>query len=263
MIVTKQTTRRKLLTQSAQLAGAIGVGFPLLGAERLTEDSPSRSKQLRVVVAGAHPDDPETGCGGTIAHYTDAGHKVIVLYLTRGERGISGKTYDEAGVIRTAEACKACQTLSAEPVFVGQVNGRVEVTYRRYDEYREILEAQHPDIVFTHWPIDSHEDHRANSLLVYDAWLKMRKKFTLYYFEVMSGIQTSQFSPTHYVDITETEPRKRTACFAHASQQPADFYSVHDRMNSFRGMEFGCKYAEAFVRHMQNVDVPFPLVRPG
>lgn len=261
--MTKQTTRRKLLTQSAQLAGTIGVCLPLLGAERLTEDSLSRSKQLRVVVAGAHPDDPETGCGGTIARYADLGHKVIVLYLTRGERGIPGKTYEEAGTIRTAEARKACQILSAEPAFAGQVNGKVEVTYKRYDEYREILAAQQPDIVFTHWPIDSHEDHRATSLLVYDAWLKTHKKFALYYFEVMSGSQTSQFSPTHYVDITDTEVRKRSACFAHASQQPAEFYSVHDRMNSFRGMEFGCKYAEAFVRHVQNGDMPLPVLRPG
>lgn len=259
----KQTTRRKLLTQSAQLAGAIGASLPLLDAERLAEDRPSRTKQLRVVVAGAHPDDPETGCGGTIARYTDAGHKVIVLYLTRGERGISGKTYEEAGAIRTAEAHKACQILGAEAVFAGQVNGKVEVTYTRYDEYRRSLEAQYPDIVFTHWPIDSHEDHRATSLLVFDSWLRTHKKFALYYFEVMSGIQTSQFSPTHYVNITETEARKRSACFAHVSQQPAEFYSVHDRMNSFRGMEFGCKYAEAFVRHVQNEDMPLPLLKSG
>ena len=260
--MTKRSTRRKLLTQSAQLAGAMGIGIPLLGAERLA-DSLAPNKQLRIVIAGAHPDDPETGCGGTIARYTDLGHKVIALYLTRGERGIAGKTYKEAGTIRTAEARNACQILKVEPVFAGQVNGQVEVTYRRYGEYREILEAQRPDIVFTHWPIDSHEDHRANFLLVYGAWLKMRKKFALYYFEVMSGIQTSQFSPTHYVDITETESRKRAACFAHASQQPAEFYSVHDRMNSFRGMEFRCKYAEAFVRHVQDGDVPLPMLAPG
>jgi len=79
MIVAKQTTRRKLLTQSAQLAAAIGAGLPVFDAETLTKDLSSRSKQLRVVVAGAHPDDPETGCGGTIARYTGAGHKVMVL----------------------------------------------------------------------------------------------------------------------------------------------------------------------------------------
>jgi N-acetylglucosamine malate deacetylase 1 len=177
--------------------------------------------------------------------------------------GESGRTNEEAGVICTAEAHKACQILSPEPVFVGQVNGRVEVTYERYKEYREILEAQRPDIVFTHWPIDSHEDHRANSFFVYDAWLKMHKRFALYGFEVMSRIHTSQFSPTYHVNITGAEARKRAACFAHASQQPAEFYSVHDRMNSFCGMEYGCKYAEAFVRHVQDEDVPLPLLAPG
>ena len=55
-------------------------------------------------------------------------------------------------------------------------------------------------------------------MLVYDAWLRMERKFALYYFEVMTGSQTSQFSPTHYVDITATEARKRAAWFAHASQ---------------------------------------------
>jgi LmbE family N-acetylglucosaminyl deacetylase len=103
-IVTIRSTRRKPLSQSAQLAGAVGIGILLLGTGRLTEDSLARGKQLRIVIASAHPDDPETGCGGTVARYTDLGHKVIVLYLTRGERGISGKTYEEAGIIRTDEA---------------------------------------------------------------------------------------------------------------------------------------------------------------
>lgn len=210
------------------------------------------------MVAGAHPDDPETGCGGTIARFSDLGHEVAILYLTRGERGIKGKSYDEAGAIRAKEAEKACEILKARPVFAGQVNGKVEVTYSRYDEYRKILEAEHPDMVFTHWPIDTHEDHRATSLLVYDGWLKMGKKFALYYFEVMTGMQSSNFGPTHYVDITATEARKRAACFAHASQQPEEFYAVHDEMNRFRGMEFGCKYAEAFIHHVQSPEIALP-----
>jgi hypothetical protein len=68
----------------------------------------------------------------------------------------------------------------------------------------------------------------------------------------MSGSQTQQFSPTDYVDITATEARKRTACFAHKSQNPAGFYEHHDRMNRFRSVESGHKLAEAFVRHVQN-----------
>jgi len=245
-------TRRRLLGQAANMAGALATG---VGTENLIGTQPAK---LRVVVAGAHPDDPETGCGGTIARFSDLGHDVVVLYLTRGERGIQGKSYEQAGAIRTGEAQKACEILKARPVFAGQVNGKVEVTYGRYEEYRKVLAAEHPDVVFTHWPIDTHEDHRATSLLVFDAWLKMGKKFALYYFEVMTGMQSSNFWPTHYVDITATEGRKRASCFAHASQGPDEFYAVHDEMNRFRGMEFGSKYAEAFIHHSQSPEIALP-----
>jgi len=252
----RKLSRRDMLSGAAGVAAA---GLPLLGVAENPEAgvAPSEPK-LKVVMAGAHPDDPETGCGGTIARYSDLGHNVAVLYLTRGERGIQGKTYDEAGRIRTAEAEKACEILKARPVFAGQVNGQVEVTYARYKEYRKILEAENPDLVFAHWPLDTHEDHRANALLVYDAWLKMGKKFPLYFFEVMTGEQSSHFWPTHYVDISATVDRKRAACYAHASQNPDDFYRIHDEMNRFRGHECGRLQAEAFIRHVQSPDEALP-----
>ncbi len=68
---------------------------------------------LKVVCVGGHPDDPESGCGGTLSMYAAAGHKVTVIYLTRGERGIQGKSLDEAAKIRTAEAQLAMQTLTS------------------------------------------------------------------------------------------------------------------------------------------------------
>jgi hypothetical protein len=63
------------------------------------------------------------------------------------------------------------------------------------------------------------------------------------------------------VDITLTEPRKRAACYAHASQNPVNgFYAIfHEKMNRFRGMEGGYELAEGFVRHCQS---PTP-VAPG
>ena len=125
----------------------------------------------------------------------------------------------------------------------------------RYDEFRKILETEKPDVVFTQWPIDSHRDHRATSLLTYDAWVKMGKRFALYYYEVYSGIQTQMFHPTDYVDITATEGRKRAATMAHASQNPEHMYKLHDLMNQFRGKEFGCKYAEAFAQHAQGPSI--------
>ncbi len=208
--------------------------------------------KLSVVVVGAHPDDPESGCGGTAALFSNLGHKVILLYLTRGEAGIPGTSHDKAAQIRTLEAKTACKILGAEPRFAGQIDGETEVTARRYEEFRKFLVAEEPDLVFTHWPIDSHRDHRAASLLVFDAWLAVERSFQLYYYEVMSGTQTSCFSPGHYIDIGKSVSLKKEACYAHRSQNPDEFYADHDAMNRFRGMEYGCRYAEAFVRHNQD-----------
>lgn len=244
-------TRRKLIGQSALLATTAAASLPALG---LQKESEAAKTKLRVVVAGGHPDDPESGCGGTIASYSSLGHEVAILYLTRGEAGIEGKSHEEAAAIRTAESEKACAILKARPIFAGQIDGDTEINRTRYAEFRKILERERPDVVLTHWPIDSHRDHRAASLLVYDSWLAGGRKFSLYYFEVDQGEQTQVFRPTHYVDITETEGRKRAACFAHASQQPqTTFYPLHDMMNRFRGMELGTKYAEAFVQHNQSM----------
>ena len=100
--------------------------------------------------------------------------------------------------------------------------------------------------------IDNHADHRAISLLVYEAWLRMGKKFALYYYEVSNGEDTLQFTPTHYVDITRSEPRKKLACYAHASQTPESYYKLQDTVARFRGIQSGYERAEAFIRQMQN-----------
>ncbi len=251
----KQITRRELLGESSRLMAAAALGLPLAAGQA----SGQTSQRLKVVIAGAHPDDPESGCGGTAALYTDLGHEVTIIYLTRGEAGIPGKPAPQAAAIRTAEAQKACAILKAKPVFAGQIDGDTEISRARYQDFAKILDAEQPDIVFTHWPIDTHRDHRATSLLVYDAWLAMGKKFDLYYFEVEQGEQTQVFHPTNYVDITRTAERKRTSCFVHASQQPEDWYRLHEKMNVFRGMEGGYAQAEAFVRHCQNPHTGVPV----
>jgi LmbE family N-acetylglucosaminyl deacetylase len=253
-------SRRELLNRAVGVAGTATVGLPLVAASQVPQAGDAQpGRKLKVVVTGAHPDKIEIGCGGTIARYTDLGHQVTAIYLTRGERGEPPKTWEETGKIREAEARKACEILKARPVFVGQVNGMVEVTYARYDEYRKILEAEKPDIVFSHWPLDRHEDQRANASLVFDAWLRGGKKFALYYYEVMTGHFTLQFSPTHYVDITGTEPRKRQALYAHASKDFKTLYDSVAEVSRFRGDECGRKHAEGFIRHAQSPDEALPL----
>jgi N-acetylglucosamine malate deacetylase 1 len=203
-------------------------------------------RRLRVVVAGGHPDDPESTAGGTMTRYADLGHRVVALYLTRGEAGIAGKTESEAAAIRTAEAERACALLGARARFLGQVDGRTEVTPARYEETLAVLREEAPDVVFVHWPLDTHRDHRACSLLVHDAWLRMDRGFTLLFTEAMTGVQTHHFTPTHYVDITAVVEQKKAACYSHLSQDPPSFWGDHERMQAFRGMESRCSMAEAF-----------------
>jgi LmbE family N-acetylglucosaminyl deacetylase len=107
-----------------------------------------------------------------MARYAYLSHEVVALFLTRGERGIPGKSPEETAAIRTAEAEKSCGILKARPLFANQIDASTEVNRARYEEFRKILQAEHPDLVSTHWPIDTHPDHRAVSLLVYDAWLR-------------------------------------------------------------------------------------------
>ncbi len=198
---------------------------------------------------GAHPDDPESGCGGTLARYSAAGHKVTVIYLTRGERGIAGKGLAEAAAIRSAEAAEACRLLGAKPVFAGQVDGATEFNREAVDRFVKVLAAEQPDAVFTQWPIDTHMDHQVASLLTLRAYWAASRRFQLYFYEVNAGSQTQCYRPTDYIDITSVRDKKKAALFAHKSQGGEEIYRRHHlAMEEFRGREARVAAAEAFVR---------------
>ena len=87
----------------------------------------------------------------------------------------------------------------------------------------------------------------------------MGKNFSLYYYEVTSGNETQNFSPTNYINIGTVIKQKNDACMAHASQQPEGWYlDIQSKIQRFRGIELNCEFAEAFVRHNQNPDTLFP-----
>jgi N-acetylglucosamine malate deacetylase 1 len=249
-------SRRALIRQAGSIFSSVVLAGP--AHPQSTGDATAKTRKLKLLVAGGHPGDPEYGCGGTIARYADQGDDVVLLYLNRGQGGIRGKPPEEAAAIRSAEATKACAILKARPLYAGQIDGQSVIDRSHYDEFRKILEAEKPDVVFTQWPIDGHPDHRATSLFCLDAWLHMKKSFALYYYEVSNGEDTLMFNPTHYVNITAVEPRKRAACYAHASQSPDHFYNLQAEVMHFRGIESGFAQAEAFIRQVGSPDIPLP-----
>ena len=205
----------------------------------------------KVLVIGAHPDDPESMCAGTMLKLKAMGTEVVAVYLTSGEAGIVGKTHEQARTIRQAEARKACEVLGVRAVFLTQTDGNAEVNKERYAEMKALIEAEQPDMVITHWPIDSHRDHRVCSILVYDAWRMTGRGFDLYYSEVMTGMQTQNFTPSLWVDITDYRDKKIEAYLCHESQElEGAVKEYHDTMERMRGMECQAKYAEAFVQQL-------------
>jgi LmbE family N-acetylglucosaminyl deacetylase len=241
------------LTRRNVLLGAGGIASSLAFDTRVADaiaQVASNDRKLKLMVTGGHPGDPEYGCGGTVARLSQLGHEVVLLYLN------DGAWPPTPAPTRVAEAQRACAILKARPAYAGQINGHAVVDNAHYEAYERIISAEKPDAIFTQWPIDNHRDHRAIAMLTYDAWRQSKQAFSLYYYEVSDGEDTLQYAPTHYVDIQETEPIKRAACYAHASQTPDRYYALQDQVAAFRGIEAGCKRAEAFVLQLQSPQDP-------
>src|SRR5438045_9334751 len=111
-----RVSRRSLLTTTACAVATSGL--------RAETSGPAK---LKVIVTGGHPGDPECGCGGTIARYTDLGHDVVLLYLNSGQAYCGQDKSKDCGAMRTAEAEKACAILKARAAFAGQYDGRAVV----------------------------------------------------------------------------------------------------------------------------------------
>ncbi|MEN2282775.1 PIG-L family deacetylase [Algoriphagus sp. SE2] len=240
----KKNSRRQFF-KKASLLSLSTLPLSVLAQTNLGE----QDTKLKVICVGGHPDDPESGCGGTLAKLSSNGNDVKVLYLTRGEAGIEGKSNSEAATIRTKEAEAACAVLNVQHSFLGQVDGNTMVNNEWIGRMTEFMENEKPDLVFTQWPIDSHRDHQAASILTIQAGLRTKQKFQIYFYEVCAGEQTMTFHPTDYVDISNEQEIKRKALFCHLSQDPAGIYACgHESMEKFRGMEAGVSAAEAFIK---------------
>jgi LmbE family N-acetylglucosaminyl deacetylase len=240
-------SRRNLLVSAGGAVSGLAVGASeVVDAEAQAREARAPvAQKLKVVVCRGHPGDPEYGCGGTVARLTALGHEVVLLYLN------DGAWPPTPASTRRAEAAKACEILKARPAYAGQVNGKAVIDAAHYGDFQKLIAGEEPDALLTHWPIDNHPDHRCMFNLAFHAWLRLGKRFALYYYEVSNGEDTVQFSPDRYIDITETAAQKRAACYAHASQNPDKYYALQDEVAQFRGLERGYQRAEAFTMQLQ------------
>ena len=237
----------------AGVAAALGTSAALGScapppSRRPADSRPPDGKKLKVVCVGAHPDDPESGCGGTLLKYSDAGHDVTCIYVTRGDAGSDTMTPEQMGIVRTQEAEAACRILGAHPSFFGQRTGDAQITREIGDRFTALVKQMAPDVMFAHWPLDTNPDHQVAALLATRAYLKLRTPLPLYFYEVETGSETMGFHPTVFVDISATRARKLSALEAHVSQNPDRLYdNYHHLMERFRAREIAVEAAEAFV----------------
>jgi LmbE family N-acetylglucosaminyl deacetylase len=230
--------------------GWMGWGGPTRGGDP--------AHKCRVVVFGAHPDDPESGCGGLIASLTKAGHEVIVAYATcyRDGRLLGG---EPEATVRKREAGAACQLLGARPHFFPYAHEKLVADAATVNAVGAWLQEVRPDIVVTHWPLDTHPNHHVTSSLVWQCYLQQRT-WSLYFFEVMTDQQSLGFRPELYLDIAAVRELKQKALRCHHSQEPDAIWKVHDAMQRRRGAECGVASAEAYLRvGDRGTGLPLPL----
>ncbi len=237
--------------------------------------------KLDILAIGAHPDDVELSCSGTIAKEVDRGKKVGILDLTRGELGTRGTPE-----IRDQEARQASQILGVstrenlgfkDGFFVNDQNHQLEVV--------KILRKYRPDVVLCNAINDRHIDHGKGSKLVSDSCFlsglrkietsidgneqePWRPKHVYHY------IQWINIEPDFVVDISNHIDKKIASVEAYASQfydagnkEPSTPISSKNFLDSIKyraadlGRIIGVSYAEGFtVERYVAVDSIFDLI---
>lgn len=197
---------------------------------------------MRVVLAvGAHPDDIELGCAGTLALHKLNGDKVYLLVLTKGEA--SGDLE-----VRESECRRAADILGVDDLFFGGLEDtKVHDGRESIDIIEKIIDKVKPDIVYAPTPKDTHQDHRNTGYATMSAC--RRCKMILLY----EGASTqSNFFPQVFVDVTKAFELKKRATRVFGSQinDHLGGYSSAvkgvEGLAKYRGYQAGVDVAEAF-----------------
>jgi LmbE family N-acetylglucosaminyl deacetylase len=199
---------------------------------------------VRVVLAvGAHPDDIELGCAGTLLLHKRNGDKVYLLVLTRGEASGNAEA-------REKECRKAAEILAVDGLFFGGLEDtKVHDGRETIDAIEKIIDEVSPNIIYAPDFKDTHQDHRNTGHATLSA--ARRCKMILLY--ECASTQTD-FCPQVFVDIQESFELKKKATLVFGSQvnerNPPTKYSLAvkaiEGLAKFRGYQAGVDVAEAF-----------------
>jgi LmbE family N-acetylglucosaminyl deacetylase len=219
---------------------------------------------LNILAIGAHPDDLELQCFGTLALYANQGHRVFAAVATNGDKGNFDIAPAELARIREAEFKASCAVIGAEAIWMGFEDEFLINSIDARLAFVDVMRMANPDIVITHGANDYHPDHRYTSQIVWDALPlagvsnvitkhpAMDRQVTLYYMDNFGGVD---FHPTEFVDITETIEMKKQALSKHESQlrifrqlMDVDLLDVVETVGKFRGYQAGSRYAEGFMK---------------
>ena len=198
-----------------------------------------------VLAVGAHPDDIELGCGGTLYKAVQAEAQVIALYMTRG-----GKTTDTN--VRMRESTEAMNVLGVKEIhFENFPDTEIPDSFEAVNCLEQYAIKYQPDIVLTHSINDTHQDHRTIGWLAMSSFRNIPKILA---FET-PRVRPAAFLPTYFVNITGCVDKKWEALRCHVSQKEKRYLAYESTVNlaSFRGSQVGVEAAEAFeiVKYME------------
>ena len=215
-----------------------------------------------VLAVGAHPDDIEIVCAGTLAKYANQGVKVSIAVATDGSAGHMIIPPKELAEIRHQEAENAAKIIGADFYWLGYGDEFLFEDINTRMGFVELIRKAKPDLILTHSAEDYHPDHRVLSRMMFDASFVSGLKNVetespyhpgvqpLYYFDTISGLN---FQPTEFVDITDTFEIKQQMLSCHQSQikwlkdhDDVDFLFMTETVIRTRGYQCGVKFAEAF-----------------
>ncbi len=184
----------------------------------------------RALAIGAHPDDVEFGCGGTLAKWAQEGTEIFHLICTDGSKGTWREDQDPAELVvtRRAEQRAAAKKLggTGEVVFLGWPDGELESGLRQRAQVASWIRRLRPGVVFAHDPWKRyrlHPDHRNAGFLATDAIVAARDP--LFFPEInVTPHRPDQLllweadEPDHTEDVTGSFETKIAALLEHTSQ---------------------------------------------